>query len=505
MFEIRKSRTVAQGPRALVREREEYFRLVDQGLSSQEACRRVGINYRTGKRWPNGRNASGKAKASPAVLEPLAEPGPSRYLRVADRIHIADRLREKASICTIAAELGRSPSTISREIERNSHPDSGAYRPHAAQARADDRRPRPKPGKIEQDPELRSFIQDHLDRRWSPEQICQALRDTFPGRPEMHVVHETVYQALYVQARGGLRREVAAALRTGRALRKPHRRTDSRQSRFASPMVMISERQPSACINCSRPRQNQPRVATTLETAPLAGPFRACPLRLCAFRVRSARPGAHARPRRGQVPTGPSFPSRPPGHACRCGEPPGAGQAAAHRWTVGRWGAGHRRRAGSVPVDPVPVRRAGFRSAVARPWLRRGRRRPWPRRRPRTRRPEDGVGARRSGHPPRTVFPPVVLPAVPTAARFTRATEEEPCDPQHQHHQCDPPEDVHGKTDAAQDQGEKQHQQQGTHDVSHLLGAACAPERGSHAPPPCLRLGRMRGRAAGHAPKVRSP
>ncbi|MEU8517958.1 IS30 family transposase [Kitasatospora sp. NPDC048722] len=220
---------------------------MDQGLSSREACERVGINLRTGKRWRNGRNASGKDKARPPILEPLPTAGPSRYLREADRVHIADRLREKASIRTIAAELGRSPSTISREIRRNGTalPGDGhrlAYRPHAAQARADTRRPRPKPRKIGQNPELRGFIQHHLDRKWSPEQICQALRDTFPERPEMHVVHETVYQALYVQGRGELRRELAGALRSGRARRKPHRQANCRQPRFATPMVMISER-----------------------------------------------------------------------------------------------------------------------------------------------------------------------------------------------------------------------------------------------------------------------
>ncbi|WP_405591451.1 IS30 family transposase [Streptomyces sp. NBC_01092] len=247
-FEIRKVRTVAQGRRQLVREREEYFRLMGQGLSSSEACRRVGINIRTGKRWRNGRNPSGKDKAAPPARRTVVPSSvPSRYLREADRIHIADRLREKASIRTIAAELGRSPSTISREVRRNGTPLRGsasrwAYRPFAAQARADDRRPRPKPGKIGQSPKLRDFIQTHLDKRWSPEQICQALRTQFPDRPEMHVVHETVYQALYVQGRGELRRELARALRTGRVRRKPRRQAQQRTSRFATPMVMISER-----------------------------------------------------------------------------------------------------------------------------------------------------------------------------------------------------------------------------------------------------------------------
>jgi IS30 family transposase len=246
-FEIRETRT-GLGPKKLAREREAYSQLMRQGLSNKEACRIVGINEKTGRRWRNGRAATGGHTAAPpinVVVPPLS--GPSRYLREDERIHIADRLREKATVRAIAAELGRSPSTISREIRRNGMPLRGdtqrwAYRPHAAQARAGARRPRPKPGKIGQNAELRHFIQDHLHLRWSPEQICQALRTRFPNRPEMHVVHETVYQALYVQGRGELRRELTRALRTGRARRKPRRQAQQRQPRFATPMVMISER-----------------------------------------------------------------------------------------------------------------------------------------------------------------------------------------------------------------------------------------------------------------------
>ncbi|MFD7499418.1 IS30 family transposase [Streptomyces sp. NPDC059832] len=218
---------------------------MDQGLTSYEACRIVGINYRTGKRWRNGRNPAPTHKGAPPVQRAAPSSGPSRYLKEADRIHIADRLREKATVRAIAAELGRSPSTISREIRRNGTVDPRGgrrYRPYAAQARADARRPRPKPGKIGQNPALRAFIQGRLDLRWSPEQICQALRQAFPERPEMHVVHETVYQALYVQGRGELRRELARALRTGRVRRKPRRQAQQRRPRFRDPMVMISER-----------------------------------------------------------------------------------------------------------------------------------------------------------------------------------------------------------------------------------------------------------------------
>lgn len=241
-FKIRKDRG-PQGPRKLTRERAAYFQLMQQGYSSREACRIVGIDVRTGKKWRNGSHAHvGKKKATPPVHQEASPSGPSRYLREADRIHIADRLREKATVRAIAAELGRSPSTVSREIRRNRHPGNGQYRPHAAQARADARRPRPKTGKIGQNPGLRDFIQDRLDIRWSPEQICQALRERFPQQPEMHVVHETVYQALYVQGRGELRRELARALRTGRARRKPRRQAQQRQPRFTTPMVMISER-----------------------------------------------------------------------------------------------------------------------------------------------------------------------------------------------------------------------------------------------------------------------
>ncbi|MEW1638398.1 IS30 family transposase, partial [Streptomyces sp. NPDC093801] len=240
-FEIRGDRK-PQGPRKLAQERAAYSQLMRQGLNNKEACRIVGINPKTGRRWRNGRNPSGRNKAAPPIHTVVPPPVSSRYLSEADRIHIADRLREKATVRAIAAELGRSPSTISREVRRNRHTGNGQYRPHAAQARADARRPRPKPRKISQNPELRAAVQAGLDQRWSPEQICQALRRTFPDRPEMHVVHETVYQALYVQGRGELRRELAGALRSGRARRRPHRQANSRQPRFTDPMIMISER-----------------------------------------------------------------------------------------------------------------------------------------------------------------------------------------------------------------------------------------------------------------------
>jgi IS30 family transposase len=247
-FEVRENRRKPQGPKKLARERDAYFQLMRQGYSNTAACQIVGIDRRTGSKWRYGRHAdrSRKTPLPPdrraVASSGPADAGPSRFLCEGDRILIADRRREGATIRDIARELGRAPSTISREVVRNAHPVSGDYRPHAAQRRCDERRPRPKTGKIAADDELREFIQDRLTLRWSPEQICQALREAFPDRPEMHVVHETIYQALYVQGRGELRRELTAALRTGRAMRRPRAQADRRRNRAVKDMVNIAER-----------------------------------------------------------------------------------------------------------------------------------------------------------------------------------------------------------------------------------------------------------------------
>ncbi|MCC8250167.1 IS30 family transposase [Saccharothrix sp. NEAU-S10] len=176
------------------------------------------------------------------VVRHRADEGRGRFLSQDERLRIADLVRGGAGVRTIARELDRAPSTISRELRRNSHSASGHYGPHVAQDRADKRRRRPKPGKLAAAPELRRVVQAGLDRRWSPEQIVRRLRRDFPDRPEMHVTHETIYQALYVQGRGELRRELTRALRTGRAMRRPHRQSAARQPRMSSNMVMISER-----------------------------------------------------------------------------------------------------------------------------------------------------------------------------------------------------------------------------------------------------------------------
>ena len=208
-----------------------------------EASRSVGVDRRTGYLWRRGRSitdATGQTVHYPPIL-PSPPPISPRFLSEDERVLIADRRHAGATIRAIAAELGRSPSTISREIHRNQN-ENGAYRPFDAHRKAVLRRARPKTGKIAANPHLRTLIQQMLTRRLSPEQISHRLRREHPERPELHVAHETIYQALYLQGRGELRREIARALRTGRTIRKPRRIDGQPQPRFIHPMIMISER-----------------------------------------------------------------------------------------------------------------------------------------------------------------------------------------------------------------------------------------------------------------------
>ena len=142
----------------------------------------------------------------------------------------------------IARRLGRS-STISRELRRNA--DRRGYRATTAHALAFERAGRPKPAKLASNLALRAIVQDDLKRRFSPEQIAGRLRRRFPDDREMWVSTETIYQSLYVQSRGALRRELTRYLGTGRALRKPGRQAGQRKNRIPD-MVNIAERPPEA-------------------------------------------------------------------------------------------------------------------------------------------------------------------------------------------------------------------------------------------------------------------
>jgi IS30 family transposase len=222
-----------------------FARLIAQGVNNSEACRRVGINRRTGTRWLYGRkitNSSGRTLHYPGVINARPRVISPRFLSEDERVVIADRHRAHHTVRAIAAELGRSPSTISRELRRNCDGASGHYHPYTAHNLAVARRARPKVRKVARDEILRSFVQDRLEKRWSPEQICQALRVEFRESPGRHLVHETVYQALYA-GDGTLGRDLCRMLRTGRRRRRPRRRPDARRPNgFIDPMTLIEHR-----------------------------------------------------------------------------------------------------------------------------------------------------------------------------------------------------------------------------------------------------------------------
>ena len=207
--------------------RERFWDLVRSGLSPREAGLALGARA---ERWFA---AAGGVKAN----GPGAVSG--RYLSLADREEIAVGLAREESFGEIGARIGRPASTISREVARNG--PRGRYRAVRAQALAEQRARRPKAAKLAVNVELRGLVQGKLERRWSPEQVSAWLKAEFPGRAEMQVSHETIYQSLYVQGRGALRRELAASLRTGRALRRPRRVTGERRGKIPG-MVSISER-----------------------------------------------------------------------------------------------------------------------------------------------------------------------------------------------------------------------------------------------------------------------
>jgi IS30 family transposase len=163
-----------------------------------------------------------------------------RCLTFSEREEIAVARAGGESMRSIARRLGRSPSTISRELSRNSD-RAGCYRATTAHAFAYTRASRPKPAKLQTNRQLRRQVEEDLRRRYSPEQIVGRLRREFPDNPEMRVSPETIYQSLYVQSRGALRRDLTRCLRTGRALRRPRRRLNQRRNRIPD-MINISER-----------------------------------------------------------------------------------------------------------------------------------------------------------------------------------------------------------------------------------------------------------------------
>jgi transposase, IS30 family len=153
------------------------------------------------------------------VYRPASATYSARYLTRDERYELA-RLRDSGlPVRAVAARMGRSPSTICRELARNVSP-RGGYQPELAHRMAWERQRRPRPSKLAANPALRAAVQRMLDQRYSPEQASGRLKALYPGEAAMQVSHETIYQSIYVYPRGQLRRELRACLRTGRAVRR---------------------------------------------------------------------------------------------------------------------------------------------------------------------------------------------------------------------------------------------------------------------------------------------
>lgn len=247
--------------------RVRFWQWIEAGVSSEQAAVFAGVSGPVGSRW--FRDGGGMATVS---LEPLS----GRFLSFVEREEIALARASGLGVRQIAARLGRSPSTISRELRRNAATRSGRldYRASVAQWHAERRAQRPKTAKLAANPALREYVQQRLagavtdgdgrpipgpnvpwkgrrhgrraDRRWgaawSPEQISHRLGVDFHDDESMRVSHEAIYQAIYVQGRGALRRDLSACLRTGRALRVPRARAQGRGKKHVTPDIMISER-----------------------------------------------------------------------------------------------------------------------------------------------------------------------------------------------------------------------------------------------------------------------
>jgi IS30 family transposase len=250
-------------------DRVQFWEAIGRGLETDAAAAEAGVASAVGCRW--FREAGGMP---PLELCPVS----GRYLSFSEREEIAILYALKCGVREIARRIGRSPSTISRELRRNAATRNNevAYRATTAQWHAERRASRPKVAKLAANDGLREYVQDRLggkiarpdgeivagpdvrfigrrhgrraDRRWakawSPEQVSNRLRIDFPGDRSMRISHEAIYQGLFIEGRGALERELVACLRTGRALRVPRarRRGRGRGKKFVTPEVMINKR-----------------------------------------------------------------------------------------------------------------------------------------------------------------------------------------------------------------------------------------------------------------------
>ena len=252
-------------------ERRRFWAAIAAGKASEVAAVGAGVPPAVGTRW--FRKAGGMP---PAMFGLSAKPLSGRYLSFMEREEIGLLRAQGHTIQEVARRIGRAASTISRELRRNAATRSGGleYRATTAQWHAERAARRPKQAKLALNAALQAYVEERLagavvapsgapvpgpavswngrrhgprqDRRWasawSPEQIARRLPIDFPEDETMRISHEAIYQALFVQGRGALRRELTACLRTGRALRMPQARTRGRGKTFISPEIMISQR-----------------------------------------------------------------------------------------------------------------------------------------------------------------------------------------------------------------------------------------------------------------------
>ncbi|MEU9246350.1 IS30 family transposase [Streptomyces sp. NPDC048385] len=246
----------------------EFWRLIASGITSVQAAEGVGVSAPVGIRW--FRHAGGMPPIS------LDEPT-GRYLSFAEREEIALLRAQERGVREIARRVGRDPSTISRELRRNAATRSGksVYRALVAQWKAQQAAKRPKTARLADNDRLREYVQDRLagdvrrpdgtivsgpatppwkglnkphrqDRRWStawsPKQIARRLRVDFPDDESMRISHEAIYQSLFIEGRGALKRELVTCLRTGRALREPRARSRNKPQGHVTADVVLSER-----------------------------------------------------------------------------------------------------------------------------------------------------------------------------------------------------------------------------------------------------------------------
>jgi IS30 family transposase len=213
--------------------KDGIWELRAEGLSDREIGRRLGL--------PRGSVSNHLARTG--GIRPSARRRPERCLSFEEREEVSRGIARGHSARAIARVLGRSHTTIAREINRCG--GRRRYRAHAAEREAWRRSRRPRATKLELCPELRRVVEGRLQEDHSPEQIAGWLRLRYPDNEAMHVSHETIYRALYVQARGTLRRELTRHLRRGRSRRYARSQSSKGQGQGKlTEMVMISERPP---------------------------------------------------------------------------------------------------------------------------------------------------------------------------------------------------------------------------------------------------------------------